>query len=175
MCYGVHMPLFCGGLFYITRIKKCWKWNDVAVDKLKRLGVPYLFFIAFAYGLKVLMASKVKNGVDVSLMVFLQGYVFPMNSAMKEMWFVAALFLIMMAYPLYKWSLKSLFTAIPVLLVALAMPDFFTSYVGGGILNWQGAMRYFFFFYAGILCFKYDVVNRLKMNRGGICWSLHIY
>lgn len=169
-CYGVHMPLFMfvsGGLFYITRIKKCWKWNDVAVDKLKRLGVPYLFFIAFAFGLKVLMASKVKNGVDVSLMGFLQGYVFPMNSAMKEMWFVAALFLIMMAYPLYKWSLKSLSTAVPVLIVALAMPYFFTSYVGGGILNWQGAIRYFAFFYAGILCFKYDVVNRLKMNFGG--------
>ena len=103
------------------------EWNGVAIDKLKRLGVPYLFFIAFAFGLKVLMASKVKNGVDVSLMGFLQGYVFPMNSAMKEMWFVAALFLIMMAYPLYKWSLRSLSTPMRVLLVPLAMPYFFTS------------------------------------------------
>lgn len=170
LCYGVHMPLFMfvsGGLFYLTRLQKGWAWKEVFIDKLKRLGVPYLFFIAFAFGLKVVMASKVKNGVDVSWSGFLQGFVYPMNSGMKEMWFVAALFLIMMAYPLYQWSVKRLSTAIPVLLIATMMPFVFTSYVGGGILNWEGAIRYFVFFYAGILCFKYQIFNRIKMNWGG--------
>ena len=170
VCYGVHMPLFMfvsGGLFYLTRLRKDWEWKDVLVDKLKRLGIPYIFFIAFAFGLKVLMASKVKNGVDLSWNGFLQGFIYPMNSGMKEMWFVAALFLIMMAYPLYKWSLKRIATAIPVLLVAMMMPFVFTSYGGGGILNWEGAIRYFVFFYAGILWFKYDMTSRLKTNWGG--------
>jgi len=37
-----------GGLFYVTRINKQWKWKDLVVDKQKRLGIPYLFFITFA-------------------------------------------------------------------------------------------------------------------------------
>lgn len=170
VCYGVHMPLFMfvsGGLFYLTRLQKNWSWKDVAVDKLKRLGMPYLFFIAFAFGLKVLLASKVKNGVEVSWSGFLEGYAYPMNSGMKEMWFVAALFLIMLAFPFYKWTIKRLYTSIPVLFIAMAMPYFFTFYVGGGLLNWQGALRYFVFFYSGLLFFKYGIINRIKHPQGG--------
>ena len=91
---------------------------------------------------------------------------------MKEMWFVAALLLIMFAFPLYKRSLNSKFFLASLFIVALAMPFVFTSYVGGGIFNWQGALRYFIFFYAGILFFKYDVVNRLKMSYGGAILTL---
>lgn len=169
-CYGVHMPLFMfisGGLFYITRIKKDWKWKDVAVDKLKRLGIPYVFFITFAYSLKVALASKVKHGVDISCAGFLEGFVYPMNSGMKEMWFVAALLLIMFAFPLYKRCLHNKLASGVLLIIAAVMPHVFTSYVGGGVFNWQGALRYFVFFYAGILFFKHDVISHLKMNFGG--------
>ena len=169
-CYGVHMPLFMfisGGLFYMTRLKKEWKWKDVAVDKLKRLGIPYVFFITFAFALKLVLASRVKHAVDTSLGGFLEGFIYPMNSGMKEMWFVAALLLIMFAFPLYKRSLNSKFFLASLFIVASTMPFVFTSYVGGGIFNWQGALRYFIFFYAGIIFFKYDVVNRLKMSYGG--------
>ena len=152
---------------YMTRLKKEWKWKDVAVDKLKRLGIPYVFFITFAFALKLVLASRVKHAVDTSLGGFLEGFIYPMNSGMKEMWFVAALLLIMFAFPLYKRSLNSKFFLASLFIVALAMPFVFTSYVGGGIFNWQGALRYFIFFYAGILFFKYDVVNRLKMSYGG--------
>lgn len=174
-CYGVHMPLFMfisGGLFYMTRIKKEWKWKDVAIDKLKRLGIPYVFFITFAFALKLVLASRVKHGVDMSFWGFLEGFIYPMNSGMKEMWFVAALLLIMFAFPLYKRSLHSKFAPTSLFVVALIMPFVFTSYVGGGIFNWQGALRYFIFFYAGILFFKYDVISRLKMSYGGCVFTL---
>ncbi len=174
-CYGVHMPLFMfisGGLFYMTRLKKEWKWKDVVVDKLKRLGIPYVFFITFAYGLKVALASKVKHGVDMSLGGFLEGFIYPMNSGMKEMWFVAALLLIMFFFPLYKRCLHNKFATVGLLIITAVMPYIFTSYVGGGIFNWQGALRYFIFFYAGIFFFKYDVVSRLKMSYGGAILTL---
>lgn len=174
-CYGVHMPLFMfisGGLFYLTRIKKEWKWKDVVVDKLKRLGIPYVFFITFAFGLKVLLASRVKHGIDVSLGGFLEGFVYPMNSGMKEMWFVAALLLIMFAFPVYKKTVSNIYASSLVFIVAMLLPYFFTSYIGGGIFNWQGALRYFIFFYAGVLFFKHDMILRLKGISGGVILTL---
>lgn len=170
VCYAVHMPLFMfisGGLFWMTRLRKDWAWKDVAVDKLKRLGIPYVFFITFAYGLKLVLASRVKHGVDASMQGFLEGFMYPMNSGMKEMWFVAALFLMMMAFPLYKKTVESRIAASVVTVAAVLIPYFFTAYVGGGILNWQGALRYFCFFYIGILFFRYDCINKIKTLTGG--------
>lgn len=177
-CYGVHMPLFMfisGGLFYMTRLKKDWQWKDVAIDKLKRLGIPYVFFITFAYGLKVALANKVKHGVSLSLPDFLEGFVYPMNSGMKEMWFVAALLLIMFAFPIYKKTIYKRNICLLVLMVAMLMPCIFNSYIGGGLFNWQGAIRYFVFFYAGMLFFKFDLVNRLNGISGGANFDFVIY
>ncbi len=167
LCYGVHMPLFMfvsGGLFYLTRINKDWKWRDVITDKLKRLGVPYLFFITLAYGLKLLMAGKVKNDIDFSLTAFLQGFVYPMKSGMKEMWFVAALLLLMFCYPVYRKILDKKWLQIIITIMAIALTFIIDSYTGGGIFNWQGALRYLVFFWSGILFFQYDVIKFLKLN-----------
>jgi len=163
-CYGVHMPLFMfvsGGLFYVTRINKQWKWKDVVVDKLMRLGVPYLFFITFAFGLKALMAGKVKNDIDISLIGFLQGFVFPMKSGMKEMWFVAALLLLMFCYPVYRKVLGNNKVAVSFLLMAILLTHVFTSYTGGGAFNWQGSLHYLVYFFVGILFFKYNLVEQI--------------
>lgn len=175
LCYGVHMPLFMfvsGGLFYMTRLKKKWKWKNVAIDKLKRLGIPYVVFITFAFALKLVLASRVKHGVDMSLSGFLEGFIYPMNSGMKEMWFVAALFLIMCTFPLYKRCLHSKYVSASLVVIFSAMPYAFTSYIGGGVFNWQGALRYFIFFYVGILFFKYDLINYLKKSYWGVLLSL---
>lgn len=164
-CYGVHMPLFMfvsGGLFYATRIKKEWKWKDVVVDKLKRLGIPYIFFITFAFGLKALMAGKVKNEIDISMLGFLQGFVYPLKSGMKEMWFVAALLLLMFCYPLYKRVLSNKKIEMSLLLIAIVLNHIFISYTGGGLLNWQGALHYLVYFYAGILFFKYNLIEQMS-------------
>lgn len=174
-CYGVHMPLFMfisGGLFYMTRLKKEWTWKDVVIDKLKRLGIPYVFFIIFSFGLKICLASRVKHGVDLSLTGFLEGFAYPMNSGMKEMWFVAALLLIMFAFPIYKKAINSRYVSLLLIVVAASMPYIFTSYVGGGIFNWQGALRYFIFFYAGVIFFKHDMILRLKGVSGGVIFTL---
>lgn len=164
-CYGVHMPLFMfvsGGLFYMTRINRGWKYKDVVWDKLKRLGVPYLFFITFAFGLKALMAGRVKNDIDMSVMGFLQGFVFPMKSGMKEMWFVAALLLLMFCYPMYKKVLKNRMAEVVLMLAAILLTHLFVSYTGGGIFNWQGALHYAVYFFAGILFFKYDWIRIVR-------------
>ena len=177
-CYGVHMPLFMfvsGGLFYVTRIRKNWLWKDVVIDKLKRLGVPYLFFITFAYGLKLLLADKVKNDVELSLVGFLQGFAYPMKSGMKEMWFVAALLLLMFCYPLYQKILNSKVLQTIVFTIAVLLTFIITNYTGGGFLNWQGALRYMVFFLGGILFFRYDLSRFIKLNILTIVGSIALY
>lgn len=177
-CYGVHMPLFMfisGGLFYNTRINKKWEWKSVLIDKIKRLGIPYVFFITFAFGLKVMMSSQVKNEVDDSLMGFFTGYLFPIKSGMKEMWFVAALLLLMFCYPLYQYLLKYKAAQVVTLIIGVFLTYIIPSYTGGGLFNWQGALRYFVFFFSGILFFKYNCIkyiNTNKMYLGGIILAI---
>lgn len=177
-CYGVHMPLFMfvsGGLFYYTRINKDWEWKNVIIDKIKRLGIPYIFFIAFAFGLKVIMSSKVKNEVDSSLIGFLTGFLFPIKSGMKEMWFVAGLLLLMFCYPLYQYLLKHKTLQIVAFITGIILTYSIPSYTGGGLFNWEGALRYFVFFFSGMLFFKYDCikyVNTTKMHLVGLLLSI---
>lgn len=177
-CYGVHMPLFMfisGGLFYYTRINKNWEWKRVIIDKIKRLGIPYIFFIAFAFGLKVIMSSRVKNEIDASLTGFFTGFLFPIKSGMKEMWFIAALLLLMFCYPLYQYLLRNKTSQITTLIIGIILTYIISSYTGGGLFNWKGALRYFAFFFSGMLFFKYDCikyVNTSKMHLAGIILSI---
>ena len=177
-CYGVHMPLFMfvsGGLFYYTRINKNWKWKSVVIDKVKRLGIPYIFFITFAFGLKILMSNQVKNEVDASFLTFFTGFLFPIKSGMKEMWFVAALLLLMFCYPLYQYLLKHKAAQVTVLIIGILLTYIIPSYTGGGLFNWQGALRYFVFFFSGMLFFKYNCINYInttKMHLGGIILAI---
>lgn len=173
-CYGVHMPLFMfvsGGLFFYTRINKNWEWKRVVIDKIKRLGIPYIFFIAFAFGIKVIMSSRVKNEVDATLTGFFTGYLFPIRSGMKEMWFIAALLLLMFCYPLYQYLLRNKVSQITTLIIGIILTYIIPSYTGGGLFNWEGALRYFAFFFSGMLFFKYDCIkymNTRKMHLAGI-------
>ena len=139
-CYGVHMPLFMfvsGGLFFMTRINRDWKWKDVVVDKLKRLGIPYISFIIFSYVIKILLSTKVKHPVGISLEDFLIGFVYPFKSAMKEMWFVAALFLLMLLYPVYRQVLRNKWLMLALLALAVWLSIVNKSYIGGVYLTFM--------------------------------------
>ena len=170
-CYGVHMPLFMfvsGGLFYMTRISRNWIWGDVVADKLQRLGIPYVVFIIFAYLLKIALSTKIKNPVGLSIEDFLLGFVYPMRSAMKEMWFVAALLWLMILYPLWKWILTQSWLIVAALIVFAVLSIVNKPYTGGGIFNILGALKYGIFFYCGMLSFKY----KSKWEKLGWWWGL---
>ena len=165
-CYGFHMPLFIflsGGLFYLSRVAKEWNSIDVYKDKLVRLGIPYLFFITFGFIMKIIMAGSVKNKVNISVSSFLTGYLFPSQSAMKEMWFIGTLLCLMLLYPLFKFANRRRWIECVLLIVFLLLSVFVqTSYTGGGIFNILGVVRYGVFFYAGILSFKYNILKDMN-------------
>ena len=169
-CYGVHMPLFMfvsGGLFYLTRINKQWAWKDVIIDKLKRLGIPYVSFITLAYGLKILFAGHVKHSLDLSVSSFLKGFIFPIQSGMKEMWFIAALLILMFCYPIYGRILQKKIICVVFFVFCVLFTYIFNSYTGGGVFNWQGALHYLVYFFGGILFFRYNMIRYVKSLLGG--------
>ena len=58
------MPLFIlisGYLFGLTRVSKNKKYGFVVVDKLKRLGIPFLFFSVIGFVTKYISSAYIKN------------------------------------------------------------------------------------------------------------------
>ena len=165
LIYAFHMPLFMfvsGGLLYYSRLNRGWHTPALYKDKLKRLFIPYLFFIAFAFIVKAPIAGISKRGMDVSLHGFLQAYFDPGNGPLSEMWFIGTLMWLMLMYPLYKVVLKSGYMEVLLLLVTLVP---FVVEVPINIKGWfnlQGLMVYTFYFFGGILFFKYDGMRYLS-------------
>lgn len=166
-CYAFHMPLFMfvsGGLLYLTRIDRRWPVSRLYVDKLKRLLAPYLFFTLFAFLLKGALSAHTKRGVDVSPGGFLSAFVDPDNGPLAEMWFLATLMWLMALYPFFRHALKRWWTEALVLTIALVALIVCETWNPDGWLNIKGVPRYAFFFFGGVLFFKYHVY-RIFENR----------
>lgn len=104
-----HMALFMfvsGGLFYMTRIKKEWKTKEVYKDKLLRLMLPYAAFTTVCFFLKASFSSYMKRGIGFNMHDFIYSYLCPGEGPLKEMWFLATLFTLMLLYPIYKVLMK---------------------------------------------------------------------
>ena len=100
-----HMPLFIfvsGYLFYITRINKKWPYWRMIKEKLERLGIPFVVFTAAALVLKSIFSSEMERPVTLNLSNFLHGFLYPADSPMAEMWFIATLFWMFLLYPLWQ-------------------------------------------------------------------------
>lgn len=164
--YSFHMPLFMfisGGLLYLSRMQKKWKYKQIITDKLKYLGMPYVFFITLTFLLKYAGNPYMKRKVDFSLQDFFMSFIDPGNSPLKEMWFIATLFTLMMFYPVYQLTVRK--KKYEVMLIAISILFFFTpdpiSEDGINILNIAGLHTYMIFFVCGILFFKYQIYNIL--------------
>lgn len=103
--YSFHMPLFImisGYLFYITRIQKPMSYKAMVIDKAKRLGIPYFIFITAAFLLKAVSIGKMNREVEMTWTCFLKGFIFPFDSALQEMWFIAIIFLFFLLRGVYR-------------------------------------------------------------------------
>lgn len=161
-CYSFHMPLFMfvsGGLLYLTRIAREWKTTALYRDKAKRLLFPYILFIIIGFGVKMVFASSAKTVSDFSISGFFNAFFDPNNGPLKEMWFVGTLMWLMLCYPLYKTMLRNPWTEL--LLLAISLVPF----VSGlridfhGWFHLAGVFKYAFYFIAGMLFFKYNIVE----------------
>ena len=169
-CYGIHMRLFfflSGGLFYITKINKETAWRTIVKEKAKRLLIPYIFFINFAYVLKIFLSGVVKNDIPFSFKTYIWGFLFPTESACKEMWFIAALFLMFLVQPVYLIFLKNKKRSVSLLLLLIFLSICEDDYIGSGLFNCHGCLRYVVYFWMGICFYKYNLIHKLDHAWGG--------
>lgn len=158
LCYAFHMPLFMfvsGGLLYFTRLQKGWDTPSLYIDKLKRLMIPYLFFTVVTFVLKGFLSSYTKRGVDTTPAGLLQAIVDPANGPLGEMWFIGTLMWLMLMYPLYRVAMKWQWTELILLAVTLLPLIFSNDFHIKGWFNINSVPRFAFFFFGGMLFFKY--------------------
>lgn len=126
--YSFHMPLFMfisGFLFYFTKISRDLAYKEVVFDKLKRLGIPYLFFTFFTFAVKFIFSPFMKRPVELSLRQFTDSFLYPGSNPLSEMWFVATLFIIMLSYPLLKYMITGHFKIAVLIIGSVVLNLFF--------------------------------------------------
>lgn len=85
--YSFHMPLFMfisGFLFYYTKISRNIAYKNVVIDKLKRLGIPFLFFTLFTFAVKFAFAPFMKRPVELSISQFVNSFLYPGSNPLSE-------------------------------------------------------------------------------------------
>lgn len=166
-CYSFHMPLFMfvsGGLLYLTRIKRHWKTLPLYKDKVKRLLLPFILFTTIGFLIKIPFAAVSKNPPDISFTGFLDAFFTPSEGPLKEMWFIGTLMWLMFLYPIYKSMLKNPYTEILLLSISL-IPFLFGTHIEiRGWFNIAGVTQYAFYFIAGILFFKYNIISYFEVH-----------
>ncbi len=173
--YSFHMPLFMfisGFLFYLTKIKKEVPYRLVVTDKLKRLGIPYLFFTIFTLGVKFLLAPFVKRPVSLSFEQLINSSLYPGSNPLSEMWFIATLFIIMLSYPLLKAMIADGMKIALLLAIGVCLNLFFPDDIP--LLCLSNVAYMFLFFCLGILCCQYNL-TRFADNLTGLVLSLLLF
>lgn len=69
----IRMPFFIftsDGLLYLSRIRREWTTRARYADKLRRIAVPFVFFVTFYYLFKLLAGAWAKTPVPLSLSYF---------------------------------------------------------------------------------------------------------
>lgn len=164
-CYAFHMPLFMfvsGGLLYLTRLSKDWTTMSLYKDKAIRLLIPYIAFSVIGFLIKAPFSSISKRSVDISFQGFLNGFFDPVHGPLVELWFIGTLIWLMLLFPLYKYFLKNPFTEIFFLIITLIPFVLGLNIEIRGWFNIQGIFTYAFYFFAGILFFKYDIIRYIS-------------
>lgn len=156
--YSFHMPLFMfisGFLFYFTKISRNLAYKEVVFDKLKRLGIPYLFFTFFTFAVKFIFSPFMKRPVELSLRQFTDSFLYPGSNPLSEMWFVATLFIIMLSYPLLKYMITGHFKIAVLIIGSVVLNLFFPPDIF--LLCLSNVAYMFLFFCLGILFCKFDI------------------
>ena len=162
IAYSFHMALFIfvsGYLFHMTRIRKPMPYGKMIVDKLERLGIPFIVFTLLAMLLKVLVSSEMSRQTTFSIMAFINAIVYPYDGPMREMWFVATIFWLFALRPLWMWSLRSKWSVFVMGLVLFVLhfvaPDI-------QLFCFGRVLKYSIWFYAGVVAEHYCWLSRVS-------------
>ncbi len=178
IAYSFHMPLFIlisGYLFYLTRLytrteqleegKNRWSYKAIIIDKLKRLGIPFIVFTLIAMAMKVMFPDDMARSTSFSIGEIVHAIIYPREGPLLEMWFVAVIMWMFVLTPVWEWSFKSGLRTILVLIILLSL-NLWTKYLPiGSFLCLRDTAKFGIYFYLGMLACKYGTDNVFKAYR----------
>lgn len=174
--YSFHMPLFIfvsGYLFQMTRIERPMAYGRMIVEKLTRLGIPFLVFTIAAMVLKSIFAKEMIRPTTISIGNLMDAILYPGESPLCEMWFIAVLMWFFTLKPI--WCTKGWREAIPVILFTASFYAPETPF--RNLFCHQEAYHYAIFFLLGILARRYGVFEKplkfgISVAMATIAWSV---
>ncbi len=152
--YSFHMPLFVfvsGYLFQLTRISRSFTYKDMIVEKLIRLGIPYIVFTVIAMVAKIIIPEAAKRQFSFSFTTFAEALINPSDGPLNELWFILMLLCLFALYPLWRQGgIKGITIAVGCLLLYHLTPIF-----SPNILSVSSLCRHAIYFSLGVLAARY--------------------
>ena len=98
--YSFHMPLFVfisGYLLFYTNPKlEDIKLKKFTINKIKRLLLPYILISSVAYLPKYVLSKFAMRPLDLTLVSYLEGFIYPWKNPIIFFWFLPTIFLIIL-------------------------------------------------------------------------------
>lgn len=164
VAYSFHMPLFImisGYLFHLTRIVKPYTYTDMVIEKLKRLGIPYICFTLFAIIVKICLPGGVNRTFEMSFDSVMNSFLYPFDGALQEMWFIAVILLYFFSREIFCWTLKCGWASVAALAILVAC-NFIPVGEMTGFMAINRAVHFAVYFYIGLLIARYRCDGVLK-------------
>lgn len=171
--YSFHMPLFIfisGWLFCLTCLNRDVTYRATMRKKLTRLGIPFLAFTLITIVVKLVLSHWVKRPVDADELI--DTFVFFSSNPLGEMWFIIVLLVLMSLYPVYRWLMRNgalLWGLCAAVALYAVMPEDITYF------QLSRAVRMSVYFLAGIICCRYQVVERYASRWYVFCIALLLF
>lgn len=150
IAYSFHMPLFIfvsGYLFRMTRIERHMPYREMILEKLRRLGIPFVVFTIIAMAVKSIFSADMARPATFSVGEFVNAVIFPGNGPLGELWFVATLMWYFALRPLWAILDSKPIATIIILAILFYMPEF----TENNFLCYQQVIHYAIFFYLGTI------------------------
>lgn len=150
IAYSFHMPLFIflsGYLFRITRIERPMPYRKMILEKLQRLGIPFIAFTIIAMAVKSIFAADMVRPAAFSATEFVNAVLFPGDGPLGELWFVATIMWYFAMRPV--WCIEGVGKYIAIIVSTLLF--FLPELPGKDLMCYKQVLHYSIFFYAGIL------------------------
>ena len=183
--YSFHMPLFMlisGYLFNLTRLSS-WNYTATIKDKSVRLLIPMLVFTLLAFAAKLAVPSEMNRPTSFSIKEIINAFLYPGQSPLSEMWFIATLFWLFLLMPLWRRCVNRQWAMWAMLAILLAVhfyhPDIQLLCIGS-------VCEYAVYFYGGVLLSRMSAIKKIKgkgewwlLAAGILCyvtgsfWTLH--
>lgn len=160
--YSFHMPLFIfvsGYLFSLTRIERPMPYGRMIFDKLKRLGIPYLFFTIVAMVLKKFFGEHMARPSTIGFEELVQSIMYPGEGPLSELWFVVVIFWMFILRPIWTISFKHKYLPVFYIFILIILHIYANSIDEIELLSISATMKNAIFFYMGLLTHKLNFIN----------------